>query len=465
MQSPPLKILLVDDTKINLLILEDLVRSMGHLSISVESGEAALASIEDSQPDLILLDIILPGLDGYEVLQKLKKSPLHCGIPVVMISSLGDTESVVKCIQLGADDYVTKPFTLPLLKARITSVMEKRQASLKADQLGRYTLEKKIGEGGMAEVYLAHHALLRRPTAVKVLKRKMLNEENLSLFEREVQITSKLTHPNTIVIFDYGRTPDGFFYYAMEYLDGISLQSLVEQNGPVPEERVIQILKQVCGSLAEAHANGLIHRDIKPANIMLCNRGGEYDVVQVLDFGIVQSMSEKEQAAQEDYVLGTPAYMPPESLQSGTELDGRSDLYSLALVAYFLLTGKDPFNKGSLEKTIEAQINEAPVSLSIILGEKISPDFDHLILKCLEKEMENRPPNARNLRASLEQCQHPHDWTRSQAEKWWDQQAAHSASLDTAAPLSDNSPRTLSIDLLSPRTQPMPGRPTGSDRL
>lgn len=465
MHPSPFKILIVDDTKINLLILEDMIQTMGHLPISVESGEAALVAIEDSQPDLILLDIILPGLDGYEILQKLKKDPILCSIPVVMISSLGDSESVVKCIQLGAEDYITKPFNIPLLKARITSVMEKRQAALKADQLGRYTLEKKIGEGGMAEVYLAHHALLRRPTAVKVLKRKHLNEENLKLFEREVQITSKLTHPNTIVIFDYGRTPDGLFYYAMEYLEGISLQKLVEQNGPIPEERVIHILKQVCGSLAEAHAHGLIHRDIKPANIMLCNRGGEYDVVQVLDFGIVQIMSEKDRAAQEDYVLGTPAYMPPESLQSGTELDGRSDLYSLALVAYFLLTGKDPFNKESLEKTIEAQINEAPVSLSIILGEKISPDFDRLILKCLEKEMENRPPNARNLRASLEQCQLPHDWTRSQAEEWWDQQSERTLSPDTTDNLSDNSPRTLSIDLLSPRTQPMPDRQTDSDRL
>ncbi len=453
MNSAPYEILIVDDAKVNLLILEDMVQSMGHKPITVASGEAALEAVENSEPDIILLDIVLPGLDGYEILQKLKQDPILCGIPVIMISALGETDSVVKCIQLGAEDYITKPFTIPLLKARITSVLEKRQASLCAEQLGRYTLDEKIGEGGMAEVYLAHHALLRRPTAVKVLKRELLDEENLALFEREVQITSKLTHPNTIVIFDYGRTPEGCFYYAMEYLDGISLQTLVEKTGPVPEERVIHILKQACGSLAEAHSNGLIHRDIKPANIMLCNRGGEFDVVKVLDFGIVQSITENEDSPQQSEVLGTPAYMPPESLLAGSSLDGRSDLYSLALVAFFLLTGKDPFNRDSMEKTIDAQINETPIALSVILGDKISADLDQLILKCLEKDMAQRPANARSLYDSLDRCQLSQNWTRNRAEEWWSGQDLHEASSSLTDTLSVTHGKTLSIDLMSPRTR------------
>ena len=440
--------------------MEDLVQSMGHHPIPVASGEAALEAIEKSKPDIILLDIVLPGLDDYEVLQQLKQCPILCGIPVIMITALGETESVVKCIQLGAEDYITKPFTIPLLKARISSVLEKQQASLHAEQLGRYTLDEKIGEGGMAEVYLAHHALLRRPTAVKVLRREMLNEENLALFEREVQITSKLTHPNTIVIFDYGRTPDCCFYYAMEFLDGISLQTLVENFGPVPEERVIHILKQVCGSLAEAHSNDLIHRDIKPANIMLCDRGGEFGVVKVLDFGIVQTMTKDTNALEPDYVMGTPVYMPPEALQKGNDLDGRSDLYSLALVGVFLLTGKDLFKKDDLEKTIDAQINESPVALSVIMGNKVSPDFDQLILSCLEKYMAERPASARDLYEALERCQPSQDWTRTRAEEWWKEQDKRRSALPSDENSLESSMRTLSIDLMSPRTQKLLDRST-----
>lgn len=448
-------ILIVDDAEINLLILEDAVRSMGHLPVPVDSGEAALAAIESSQPDLILLDIVLPGLDGYDILQKLKQDPILCSIPVIMISSLDETESVVKCIQLGAEDYITKPFSLPLLKARISSVLEKIQASLRAEQLGRYTLDEKIGEGGMAEVYLAHHALLRRPTAVKVLKRDMVSENSLAMFEHEVQITSKLTHPNTIVVFDYGRTPEGCFYYAMEYLDGISLQTLIDNNGPIPEERVIHILKQVCGSLSEAHENSLIHRDIKPANIMLCNRSGEFDVVKVLDFGIVQSIRENEDSPQEEYALGTPAYMPPESLRAGIELDGRSDLYSLGLVGYFLLTGRSPFKMEDLDKTVEAQLNEIPQSPSAYLNNDISSDFEALILQCLEKDMSKRPENARSLSDSLEKCQSSQDWNRSRAKEWWAEQKTPIKAL----PKKDNDLNTITktmaitIDLMVPRDQ------------
>src|SRR5262249_38964144 len=185
-------------------------------------------------------------------------------------------------------------FTFTLISSRWQQ--KAREANLLALQLGQYTLDEMIGAGGMGEVYRAHHAMLRRPTAVKLLNRKQTTPTAMRRFEREVQITSRLNHPNTISIYDYGRTPEGIFYYAMEFLDGIDLEDLVERYGPQPERRIVQILRQVCGSLAEAHSLGLIHRDIKPANIILCKRGGLCDFVKLLDFGLVKAVDSANEA-------------------------------------------------------------------------------------------------------------------------------------------------------------------------
>ncbi|MEE8478204.1 MAG: serine/threonine protein kinase, partial [Gemmatimonadales bacterium] len=186
----------------------------------------------------------------------------------------------------------------------------------KAERLGQYTLEEKIGEGGMGAVYLARHAMLRRPTAIKLIKEGQVKPETLMRFEREVQLTSQLSNPNTVAIYDYGRTPDGVFYYAMEYLPGITLDNLVMNDGPQPERRVVHILRQICSSLAEAHARGMIHRDIKPANIMVLERGGMYDVVKVLDFGLVKDITSGDQnVTAMNTVPGTPHFLSPEAIQ------------------------------------------------------------------------------------------------------------------------------------------------------
>ncbi|MEM9195971.1 MAG: protein kinase, partial [Myxococcota bacterium] len=211
-----------------------------------------------------------------------------------------------------------------------------RRAVSQAVRLGQYSLEEKIGEGGMGQVFRASHAMLQRPTAVKLLANATENEARR--FEREVQLTAQLSHPNTVVVFDYGRTTNGIFYYAMEYLDGWNLEQLVHEWGPQPPSRVIHVLQQVCSALQEAHAAGLIHRDIKPANIILCERGGREDVAKILDFGLVKELTAPNvgDGTGQNTLLGTPLYMAPEAIRGAATADHRADLYAVAAVGYFI---------------------------------------------------------------------------------------------------------------------------------
>ncbi len=296
-----------------------------------------------------------------------------------------------------------------------------RKAALKAKRLGQYALDIKIGEGQFGSVYSAHHALMRRPVAVKLLQTEKLHSEHGARFEREVQLTSLLTHPNTITIYDYGHTPEGIFYYAMEYLEGLTLDRLVKQFGPQPEGRVIAILRQVCGSLAEAHSIGLVHRDIKPANIFLTQRGGLADFVKVLDFGLVKA---RNTAGELDLTmakatLGTPLYMSPEAVQRSVEMDGRSDLYSLGAVGYFLLTGKPLFDSETLGEVLLRQIKDLPATPSERLAKPVSPDLEALVMRCLSKDPAARPASARELDEALGHCVRSGDWTREMADGWW----------------------------------------------
>jgi eukaryotic-like serine/threonine-protein kinase len=268
-------------------------------------------------------------------------------------------------------------------------------------QLGPYTLEVRLGAGAMGSVYKARHALLPRPAAVKLLNPKERSGEAVRRFEREAQLTSLLTHPNTISIYDFGRTPDGAFYYVMEYVDGVDLQTLVEREGPQPASRVAHLLAQVCASLAEAHAAGLIHRDVKPANIMLCERAGMSDVVKVLDFGLVTRIDEPRATTEADSVLGTPHYLAPEALTQDEPLDGRSDLYAVGGVGYFLLTGSPPFPGNSVVEVCARQLYTAPVAPSERRRSEVPACLERLILGCLQKSKRARPPSAAALRAAL----------------------------------------------------------------
>jgi len=313
--------------------------------------------------------------------------------------------------------------------------------------LGQYTLEEKIGEGGMGEVWRARHAMLRRPTAIKLLPATLAGAQAIERFEREVQLTARLTHPNTVAIFDYGRTPEGVFYYAMEYLDGLDLDRVVAADGPQPPERVIHVLRQVCGSLAEAHAAGLVHRDIKPANILLSTRGGEADFAKVLDFGLVKPIDANASSpalTSADTITGTPLYMAPEAILGTESLDGRSDLYAVGAVGFFLLTGTPPFQAQTVVEVCSKHLYAAPERPSERLGRPVPRDLEDVLLACLAKTPAERPADAKTLAKALDACAAAGQWTTDRAAAWW---SSHRERPAPARPVKASGQRTMAIDV------------------
>jgi hypothetical protein len=298
---------------------------------------------------------------------------------------------------------------------------EVQKAVLAARQLGQYTLGEKIGAGGMGTVYKASHLMLRRPTAVKLLDPDKCSDEAAGRFEREVQLTSQLNHPNTITVYDYGRTPEGIFYYAMEFLDGINLEDLVTQYGALPEGRVVSILRQISGSLAEAHAAGLIHRDIKPSNVILNQRGGLTDFVKVLDFGLAKAVGEGKAArlTAANTLTGTPLYLAPEAIDRPDTVDARVDIYAIGAVGYFLLTGTPVFQGQSIVEICMHHVRTPPEPPSRRLGRPVMPALEAALLRCLEKDRERRPPGARMLLEALAACDAQAAWSQADAETWW----------------------------------------------
>lgn len=312
-----------------------------------------------------------------------------------------------------------------------------REQAEESHEVGPYILGDKLGQGSMGTVYRARHRLLRRPCAVKLIRSEQIGSPGtLERFEREVQATAQLTHPNTIEIYDYGRTDDGTLYYAMEYLPGMSLEELVRLHGPLPPSRTIHLLRQVCSALSEAHSHGLIHRDIKPANIFVCERGGLYDVIKILDFGLVreaglivaapenspvQAQNDSSQVnpklTQVGYLLGTPSYMAPEQV-CGEEVDARSDIYSLGGAAYYLITGRPPFELPSLAEICVAHVSE-PVTQPRQWNPDAPADLELVILRCLFKARGERFQSTLELGAALSVCVDASLWDNEQAAHWW----------------------------------------------
>jgi CheY-like chemotaxis protein len=606
------RLLLVDDNPTNLQVLFQALEAEGYELLVAQSGEEAIETARQARPQLILLDINMPGLDGYETCRRLKADDQTRDCVVVFLSARGDVADKVLGLEVGAVDYIGKPFQFeevlarvrkhldtyrqqeelrrqnvqlqarlagdfqdlsdeqlrgliaqgesqvvefkstlrvnlhtgkpdkrienaclktvaaylntdggmlfvgvddsgtalgldqdlfpnedrlllhwngliktclgveftrfvrsnmrdldgkrillvqctpspqpvflrrdndelfcvrtgngsqPLRPSEILAYLEQRSAqgdlirispALKGRQLGQYTIDEKLGSGGVGVVYRAHHAMLRRPAAVKILDESKTNERTLARFEREVQLASQLNHPNTIAIYDYGRTSEGVFYYVMEYLDGIDLEELVRHHGALAEARVIHILRQVCGSLAEAHGAGLIHRDVKPANIMLNRRGGLHDVVKLLDFGLVKALDAENETrlTAVGAVAGTPKYISPEGVISPEDVDIRSDLYSLGAVGYYLIAGSPVFTGHSAINICKQHARSQPKPPSDKRGEPIADDLERIVLRCLAKNPDERPQSARELADELSSCRHAGTWTEEAARAWWDE--------------------------------------------
>jgi eukaryotic-like serine/threonine-protein kinase len=335
-----------------------------------------------------------------------------------------------------------------------------RQQVRDAWQLGQYTLLEKIGEGGMGAVYRASHAMLRRPTAIKLLPPEKAGTERLLRFEREVQLTSRLTHPNTVAIFDYGRTPDGVFYYAMEYLEGLNLDDLVRITGSQPPGRVVHILRQVAASLSEAHGIGLIHRDIKPANVILVpERGGVPDVAKVVDFGLVKELEEPANVTLETRLAGTPHYLSPEAIASPDRVGPESDLYSLGCVGYYLLTGQPVFEGRTVVEVCSHHLHSRPVPPRERLGGPVPETLADVLMTCLEKRPERRPPSAAVLLDLMAACHDVAPWTSTMGRHWWNQEGslvvAQARRERAAADNAESGPGVSSPDVSFIRPKPL----------
>jgi hypothetical protein len=305
--------------------------------------------------------------------------------------------------------------------ASALSVIRLRREMGGGRKLGAYALKRRIGEGGMATVYLARHDLLRRPAAVKLLKPARATDEMIARFEREVQMASSLAHPNTVEIFDFGRTRDGLFYYAMEYLDGLTVSEVLTKQNPIPVPRAIHILRQVCAALTEAHGKGVVHRDIKPENIMVCRYGGVYDHVKILDFGLVKHVSEKHSRdlTRSLRILGTPLYMAPERLRNPADVDARVDIYALGAVAFLMLTGRKLFESADDLELTSKILNDEPPRASERAPQPIPVELDLLVLSCVEKRREDRPQRVADLVEAFDALALEHRWTQREAELWW----------------------------------------------
>jgi eukaryotic-like serine/threonine-protein kinase len=296
-----------------------------------------------------------------------------------------------------------------------------------ARALGSYELVERIGSGGMGEVWVARHRLLARQAAIKVVRPDFLGDVReravaLERFEREAKATAGLTSAHTVRLFDFGTTDEGAFYYVMELLDGRDLQSLVDAHGPMPPARAMHLVRQICASLAEAHAMGLIHRDVKPANVYVCRQGLEYDVVKVLDFGLVRPADRSAAstwATAAAVTMGTPAYMAPEAILGEASVDRRADVYAIGCVAYFLLSGGRVFAGPSAMRLLMQHLNDAPVPPSQRVSHPIPPAVDAFVMACLQKNPAARPADAGVLMEMAEACVAGAGWGRRAAEDWW----------------------------------------------
>ncbi len=341
-----------------------------------------------------------------------------------------------------------------ILNARMFSMQWKQ---LKAEELGAYRLDYVIGKGGMGEVWRAKHTMLARDAAVKLIRGDVLagatgRQENLirQRFEREARATASLRSPHTVALYDFGRTKDSTYYYVMELLDGIDLQTIVERFGPMPASRVVKVMQGVAASLEEAHHFGMVHRDIKPKNIVMAKIGMHYDFVKVLDFGLVKTRvtdAEANLLTMDGVATGTPAYLAPEIAMGAENIDGRADLYSLGCVAYFLLTGRLVFEEPTPTAMALAHVQKRPELPSERLGDTVPAGLESIVMRLLEKKPGDRVQDARELRRKLSALTDVKVWCEDAGADWWRANLPETAEHPRGV-VDDETPTTAEIGLV-----------------
>ena len=346
--------------------------------------------------------------------------------------------------------WMTLTATIAIFGA--AKLAELRHQVAEARRLGQYQLVRRIGAGGMGEVHLAEHLLLKQPVAIKLIRPDRAGDPDaLARFEREVRATARLTHWNTVHIYDFGFADDGTFYYAMEYLPGLTLEQIVQRHGPMPPARAIHFLRQVCAALGEAHAMHLVHRDVKPANVMVCERGGIHDVAKLLDFGLVRGGGPQAETLHDGHlVVGTPGYMSPEQARGHDDLAAPSDIYAVGATAYLLITGEPAIAPGQAVQMLIAQATE-PLQTTRQRRGAVPADLDAVVMRCLEPDPARRFPTVQALDDALAACADAGYWTAADADAWW--RAHPLVEPPSAAPVGSSA----SGATIGPAARPMEG--------
>jgi hypothetical protein len=408
------------------------------MPISVYWGSLMFMEAEQLQSDIVGFNGVAIFVLFFTVLVPAK--PRHALIALILA---GSTTPITVALLIRAGwapvmefEQFFFVFTFPYIVVIVLAYIAARiiyglgQDIGRAQKMGSYHLLEPIGHGGMGDVWRAKHNMLARPAAIKLIRQEALGtdpgavQEAMTRFEREAQATSALQSPHTVELYDFGVSESGTLYHVMELLEGIDLETLVEQFGPLPSERVVHILRQACLSLGEAHKRDLIHRDIKPANLYLCQRAFEHDFVKVLDFGLVKHCLTIDADAdvaltQAQALAGTPAYLAPEQAVGEKSIDGRADLYALGCVGYWLLSGQRVFEEEAPIKMILAHVNQAPAPPSSRAELPVPSELDSVILACLAKDPSDRPATAEDLGAALEEINFSEPWTAARAAEWW----------------------------------------------
>ena len=301
-----------------------------------------------------------------------------------------------------------------------------------SDRVGSYRLLRSLGDRGVGHVYLAEHDELKRPCAIKLVRPG--DHVATARFDREVQAAARLLHPNTVSVFDFGRTSDGTAYCAMEFLPGLCIADIVGRSGPMPAGRAVFLGRQICGAIAEAHRQGFVHRDLSPANVFVSVLGGRCDVVKVLDFGVVGGVAAlpDHDPAASGMVAGTPEYVSPEQAVAGRGVDGRSDIYGFGAMLYFMVTGRPPFQRETPADVLRAHVSE-PVKPPRELAADLPADLEAVILRCLAKRPEDRFPDARAVADALAACGCATEWNEAHAEAWWLEESSAPAAASAGA--------------------------------